>query len=418
MKTLFLFWACVLSISLGFGRGPSSETSSRRSSSQQQDLLASLAAIKAATAKIEECLAIDEAELSSESSSSGDSRSGSPTQVIDQGISINQEDMNRLVNDVYEIALAKLKAFQTIDVSKIGTVEAVRLGKQSQIMLNPSQAIADALVAQILLISNSSDVKQLRKMILDAALASRPLIEEYNRYVHSKDYRPKVYGLKRMQLALEAKVQEKLEDIVYDKKRSDESSDGSYYISSHGGMLINNFSSEYVKLGLMRKNGISKEKSLMLLDYQTPIVSGSVEHQIVTDTVETLTKLSASRLDLTLSGIVIDYMMLLKAGINFPSLSHKYYAVVGKKLFKTELKDRAYLVNKEAQVDYEMTEEEFIALKGIVQGVLTKALEQSKLKAHKFLPIRLMLNAKQELPANDNSKNLDEGQKAQDAAES
>lgn len=153
MKTLLLLGTCVLSVSLGFGRGPSSEASSRRSS-QQQDLLASLAAIKAATAKIEECLAIDEAEQSTVNSSSGDSRSGSPTQVTEQGISINQEDMNRLVKDIYQIALAKLKALQADDLSKIGMGDAVRLGKQSQIMLNPSQAIADALAPQILLISN------------------------------------------------------------------------------------------------------------------------------------------------------------------------------------------------------------------------------------------------------------------------
>ncbi len=409
MKTLLLLGACVLSISLGFGRGASSETFSRRSSSQQQDLLANLAAIKAATAKIEESLAIDEAERSTVNSSSGDSRSGSPIQVTEQRISINQEDMNRLVNDIYQIALAKLKALQTDDVSKIGMGEAVRLGKQSQIMLNPSQAIADALAPQILLISNSFDVKQFRKMILDAALGSRHLIEEYNRYVQSKDYRSKVYRLKQMQLALDAKVQEKLRDIVYDKKRSDESSDGSYYISSHGRMLINNFANEYVKLGLMRKNGITKDKSLMRLDSNRPIIPGSVERQIVTDTIETLFGLGTSQLDLTHSGIVIDYMMLLKAGINFPSLSHKYYTVVGKKLFKTEHQDGSYVVNKDAKVDYDMAEEELIALKGIVQGVLTKALEQSKLKAHMFLPIRLMLSAKLELPANDSSENLEDG---------
>ena len=83
-------------------------------------------------------------------------------------------------------------------------------------MLNPSQAIADALAPQILTISNSSDAEQLED-ILDAALGSRHLIKNTTG-MSVRDYRSKVKSLKPMQSALDTKVDEKPQEIVYERR--------------------------------------------------------------------------------------------------------------------------------------------------------------------------------------------------------
>jgi hypothetical protein len=158
----------------------------------------------------------------------------------------------------------------------------------------------------------------------------------------------------------------------------------------------------------MRKDGINDDKSLRRLESETPIAKNSVDHQIVTHAVEALARLCTNHLDLTISGVVVDYMLLLKSGINIPSLSHKYYIVLDKKLLKAELKDGRYVFNKDAKADYEMTEEELMALRSIVQYVFRSAFQNSNLRAHKFIPIRRMLSSKLDLFVNDNPENLEE----------
>jgi hypothetical protein len=212
-------------------------------------------------------------------------------------------------------------------------------------------------------------------------------------------------------------LHEKLKSIVYDKARSKESTDGAYYITNLGKMFVNTFSKEYVKLGLMRKDAINDDKSLMLLDSEMPITLDSVEDAAVTHAIETVAKLSTNQLDLTLSGIVFDYMLLLKSGFNFTDLNHKYHVVVGQKLIKTELKGGRYVFNKHDQADYESAEEELMALKGIVQNLLRTALQNSNFRSPKFAPIRMMLNAKLDLSVSDNSQSADNGQEGNAASE-
>lgn len=146
MKTVFLLSACVASITLSFGRAPS-DTS--RKSSQQEEVLTSLAAIKAATAKIEQCLAADEpfesASLSSMNSNASSARIDSAALEASGKIGISQEAMNNLVKSLYTQAIAGIKDVTPLTLEKENMTEIVILGKKIQLILNPSQVIADEL---------------------------------------------------------------------------------------------------------------------------------------------------------------------------------------------------------------------------------------------------------------------------------
>lgn len=395
MKTIFLLSACVATLTLSFGRAPS-DTSRR--SSQQEEVLTSLAAIKAATAKIEQCLATNDAvALSSIGSDSASDRSNSPASEATDGVSISQEEITALVNAVYTKAIAGIKDVAPLALDKKNISGMVLLGKQIQLILNPSQAIANELAPQFIRISNSSEVKQLRNMIVAAAQASESLIKDHDKYLKSKIYKKHVDQLKEMQEALNNASAELMVGIIRDKAKSKDSADGAYYISVIGQSLINTFSKEYAKLGLMRQYAVNDDGSLLILDAQNPISADSVEDDVVIHMIEVLEKLSTSQLDLTLSGVVMDHMTFLKSGINLPSISAGYYAVRGQKVFETSLKDGRYSFNENAKPAHILTEQELVALTGTVNALLKAALEKCNFKSPKFAPIRMLLKAKMDL---------------------
>jgi hypothetical protein len=393
MKAIFLLSVCVASITLSFGRAPS-DTSRR--SSQAEEVLTSLAAIKAATAKLEQCLAAT-SEMSSVDSDTASERSNSPTAEVSETLGIQQAKVNALVNAVYTQAIAGLKSTEDFSLEKVGMAQIVKLSKQIQIILTPNRAIADELAPQCLNISSSDDVKRLREMIAAAARASEPLIQEYSKCFQSRIYKHYVTRLKVMQAALAEAASEKINKMLLYKVESKEAPEGAYSVLPTGWTFINKFSKEYAKLGLMRQVGINDDKSLMVLDAQNPITPSSLEDELVANSIKMITKLATSQLDLTLSGVVVDYMMLLKSGVNLPSLSHKYYVVFEKKVFITELKDGRYVFNQESEPVHVLTEEELITLTGMINTLLRAALERCNFKSPKFAPIRFMLAAKVDL---------------------
>ncbi|QOL20261.1 hypothetical protein [Candidatus Bodocaedibacter vickermanii] len=397
MKTVLLLSMCVASVTLSFGRA-SSETSRR--SSQAEELMTSLAAIKAATAKIEQCLAVDDvAMMSSVDSDTTSERSNSPMQEAPNGVSISQETLNALVKNVYTLAIAGVKKTEDFELENVKMTQIVQLSKQIQIMLTPEQAIADELGAQFLNISSSGDVKRLREMIVAAATASEPLIHEYKKYFKSKSHKRYVERLKTMQTDLNKAAAGMITNIVVDKARSKDVPEGVYCISPLGQSLINRFAKEYVKLGLVRQHAVNDDKSLMVLDADNPITTDSLEDEVVMHVIKTITQLATHQLDLSQSGVLFDYMLLLKSGVNLAALSHKDYIVSGRKVFPAELKDGQYFFDKKSEDVQTLTDEELLALTGSVQSLFREALALCKLTSPKFAPVRMMLKAKMDLTA-------------------
>lgn len=405
MKTVLLLSVCAVSLTLSSGRAPS-ETSRRRSS-QQEDVLTSLAAIKAATAKIEQCLAADEASETASLSSMNSNASSAPSDPAASepsgDVGSRQEELNALINAVYTKAIAGIRA-ATPTLQKDNMSEMIRLGQQIQLALNPAQVIANELAPQFLQISNSAEVTRLRNMISAAAQASEVLIKKYDKYFKSKIYKQHVDQLKEIRGELEEASSKIMEGVIYDKEKSKEAGEGTYYMSVVGQSLINNFSKEYVKLGLMRQYAVNDDGSLMVLDAQNAVAAESPEGDVVRSTLEILTKLSTGQFDLTFSGVVIDHMTLLKSGVNLASISHKYYAVSGLKVFETELKDGRYSFNKKAHPVHMLTEQESAALTSTVTTKLKTALERCKFKSPKFGPIRMILKAKMDLTVADDAQ--------------
>lgn len=408
MKTILLLSVCVASITLSFGRSPS-DTSRR--SSQAEEVLTSLAAIKAATAKIEQCLAETSA-MSSVNSDTASERSNSPTVEVSGEVGIQQAEVNALVQGVYTQAIAGLKDGQPLTLEKATMTEIAMLGKKIQLILNPAQAIADELAPYFLKISNSSEVTQLRNMMVAAALSAEALIKEHDKYLKSKIYKSQVEQLKEMQGTLSGSAAELMEGIVYDKAKSKEAPEGSYHISMIGQSLINSLSKEYAKLGLMRRYAVNDDGSLVVLDAQNPITQDSVEEDAVMYALDVLAKLGTNQLDLTLAGVVMDHMTLLKSGVHLASPSHKYYAVFGKKIFVTEVKDGQYSFNKKSTPAHILTGQELVTLTGSVNTLLKTALTNCKLKSPKFAPIRMMLAAKMDLTATTDAQASEGAQEA------
>ena len=406
MKSILLLSACVASVTLCLGR-PSSDTSRR--SSQQEEVLSSLATIKAATAKIEQCLAANEVEtLSSMESDAASERSNSPPAEISEVVNISQEEINTLVNVVYSQAISGIKDAESITLVKKNMTEIAMLGEKIQLILNPNQAIANELAPQFVRISNSSEVTQLRDMIVVAAQASEGLIKEHEKYLKSKIYKKHIEQLKEMQGVLSSLAVKLMRGIMYDKaKPKDETADG-YQISVAGQVLVNTFSKAFVKLGLKRRNGVNDDGSLMELDAKTSIAQGSPEDDAVIHTLEILVKLGTSQMDLIPSGLGVDHMTLLKSGVNLSSISHQYYAVHGKKVYYATLKDGRYFFDKNAHPVHTLTDQELVTLTASVNHLLRTALERSQFRSPKFSPLRMVLKAKSNLTAIDTTSGAQE----------
>lgn len=399
MKSILLLAACAASITLSLGRTVS-DTSRR--SSNQDEVLTNLAAIKAATAKIEQCLADNEASmLLSTNTGSNYDQSISPASEVSEPITISQEKLSALIKAVYSRAIAGIKDPEAGTLVKQSMTEIAVLGEKIQLILNPNQIIANELASYFYRALKDSEVMQLKNMTSVATQASEDLIKEHRKHLKSKIYKEHIKQLKEMQGTLRTLAFERMSVMVYDQKKSKDETGNSYQISTTGKLLVNNFSKEFVKLGLKRRNAVNDDASLVVLGAETPIVKGSPEDDAVIYTLTILRSLSTSQMDLIPSGVGVNYMTLLRAGINLSLMNHAYYAVHGKKVFAATLKDGRYTFDKNAKPVHTLTDQELVVLSASVNHLLRTALKNCNFKSAALRPIRLILNAKLNLITDD-----------------